>query len=487
MEKMRLFWLIGGLVAAGWEPGMAQTEDHLLGLPPLFAETNEPSVPLVLKPPSAPADPGVTPRLTNAPPRLPQNTNTLILVDGDRVLFLGDALIEQEQRYGYLETVLTARFPDCHVLYRNLGWSADTPTGEARASFDWRKPEPECLERLLALSAAYRPSVVFLGYGMTDSFEGVEGLPKFVKSLNQLIDAIQAQSPGKKVRFVLVGPLRREIMPTPLPDLARHNEMLGKYSNAIEELALQRGFAFVSLYNGLAHAEGPGGQQDRRFTDDGIHLNDYGYWRLAEGVVPRSLRWPKPNWWLGITPEGTVRRGTFGTQVSNVVRTNQFVRFTKKDEVLVRPDYIGNSLDIPAYSAGCRLQYANLPPGKYAWKVDGEVFYIVTDADWQRGLWIERGPQFDQVEELRQAIIRKNGLVSQRLRPQNSARLTGALEPRQRDFAKETALFDPLIEQAEKKIAELRRPRAHLHELVPMTGANTNLTERGPKVPARAR
>ena len=53
------------------------------------------------------------------------------LKDGDRVIFLGDTLIEREQHYGWIELMLTTRFPDRRVTFRNLGWSADLPDGES--------------------------------------------------------------------------------------------------------------------------------------------------------------------------------------------------------------------------------------------------------------------------------------------------------------------------------------------------------------------
>src|SRR5262245_27153339 len=57
------------------------------------------------------------------------------LKDGDRVVFLGNTLIEREQRYGYWETLLTLRYPGKQVVFRNLGWSGDTVWGDARAGF----------------------------------------------------------------------------------------------------------------------------------------------------------------------------------------------------------------------------------------------------------------------------------------------------------------------------------------------------------------
>jgi hypothetical protein len=49
------------------------------------------------------------------------------LRDGDRVVLLGDTLVEREQSYGWIELMLTARAADRTVTFRNRGWSADTP------------------------------------------------------------------------------------------------------------------------------------------------------------------------------------------------------------------------------------------------------------------------------------------------------------------------------------------------------------------------
>src|SRR5215471_11395449 len=59
--------------------------------------------------------------------------------DGDRVALVGDTLMEREQTYGYLEERLAIQFPTRNVIFRNLGWSGDTPAGNARASFDFDK------------------------------------------------------------------------------------------------------------------------------------------------------------------------------------------------------------------------------------------------------------------------------------------------------------------------------------------------------------
>ena len=51
------------------------------------------------------------------------------LKDGDRIVLVGDTLIERDQRYGYLETLVVDRNPDKNLVFRNLGWSGDTVGG----------------------------------------------------------------------------------------------------------------------------------------------------------------------------------------------------------------------------------------------------------------------------------------------------------------------------------------------------------------------
>ncbi len=203
-------------------------------------------------------------------------------MEGDRVVLLGDTLIEREQEYSYLETRLYTRFSDRKFIVRNLGWSADTPTGEARASFDFAQPE-KVFERLKEQIAAVKPTVVILGYGMASSFAGEDGLARFKSDLTKLIDTIQGISGEKKVRFILLSPLRHEKLAGNLPDPARHNDQLALYSTALAQIATERGFPFISLFDWLPKGKEP-------LTDNGIHLNAHGYSLLAE-AVEKNLGW----------------------------------------------------------------------------------------------------------------------------------------------------------------------------------------------------
>src|SRR5438552_764543 len=99
------------------------------------------------------------------------------LKDGDRVVFLGSGFIEQERLHGRLETLLTSRHPDARLLFRNLGWAGDTVRGAARTG---GYQNPDGLARLLKEVRDLKPTVVFLGYGMNESFDGARGLARFI-------------------------------------------------------------------------------------------------------------------------------------------------------------------------------------------------------------------------------------------------------------------------------------------------------------------
>ncbi|HEY3915547.1 MAG TPA: PVC-type heme-binding CxxCH protein [Verrucomicrobiae bacterium] len=202
--------------------------------------------------------------------------------EGDRIVLVGDTLIEREQESGWLETTLYSSFPDRHFTVRNLGWSADTPAGESRASFDFADPR-KGFDVLAGQLAKANPTVVFVGYGMASSFAGEEGLQKFERDLDRLMRTIQNEATNQ-VRFVVLSPLRHYQMPAPLPDPRKHNASLSEYSEALREAAWKVQAPFVDLFDWQPEGSAT------EFSDDGIHLTPEGY-RLMALEVGRQLGW----------------------------------------------------------------------------------------------------------------------------------------------------------------------------------------------------
>lgn len=86
-------------------------------------------------------------------------------------------------------------------------------------------------------------------------------------------------------------------------------------------------------------------------------------------------------------------------------------------------------------------------------------FGIVPPSDRTSRTGVPRSPEEDAKshEVLRDAIVAKNELFFHRWRPQNITYLTGFRKGEQGQNAKEIVQFDPLVEKAEKEIAELRK------------------------------
>ena len=239
---------------------------------------------------------------------------------GDRVLFMGDTLLEREGAAAALESRLLESAAGVPVTVRNLSFSADLPTGVSRASFDPAKTGKDRIREQLAL---VKPTVAVLGYGMAASLEEMtyaSGDPclnadavrygteftaaKFKEDLAGLMDAITAANDNKPVRFVLLAPLHHEDLRKKrpgLPDSARHNEILAGYTAAIRQLAAERGARFVDT-PALVQAKGA-----QPLTDNGIHPTPAGLERWAQGVAV-ELGWAAKGKSVASNEPGALRK-----------------------------------------------------------------------------------------------------------------------------------------------------------------------------------
>lgn len=390
------------------------------------------------------------------------------LKDGDRVVLLGNTLIERAQSYDYWETALIAAHPQQNITFRNLGWSGDNVFGEARAGFGTVADGFNHLrEHVLSL----KPTVILVGYGENEAYAGERGLPGFLEGLAKLLEVLEQT----QARIVLISPLRHENLGKPLPDPAPQNEKLQLYVSALKQVADERGYGFIDLFSsplGRADTAAPA----RHLTDNGIHLTAFGYWKTAP-IIVGAAKSSIPNWNVTIS-DGEVRTSD-GLQLSELKADNSHVKFAAvaAQLPLPRPRTVENSAgDVTAASHETdlpSLRIADLKPGPYTLKVDGKPVQTATAREWSRGVALTSGPDFDQAEKLRQTILRKNQLYFYRWRPQNITYLLGFRKHEQGNNAREIPQFDPLVAELEVEIAKLRQPTVHTYELVPADAAAT--------------
>jgi hypothetical protein len=351
--------------------------------------------------------------------------------DGDRVVFIGNTLIEREQRYGYWETALTALHPYKDITFRNLGWSGDTVWGEAQARFGG---QAEGFRHLKDHVLALNPTVIILGYGLNESFAGPAGLPKFEQGLNTLLDTLAVT----KARIVILGPAAQEDLGRPLPAPAEQNKNIRLYADALGKVAQKRGHYFVDLYQLLGSAKGP-------LTDNGIHLTDYGYWKTADTLAKALCGQPLLP--CGhIDNDGGPAGRSFDFQLPYLPPPPPPGRVSSFEQVLT---------------------YPGLKPANYNLFIDGKKVITASAAAWAKGLKLPPGPDIEQVEKLRATIMEKNQTYFHRWRPQNETYLFGFRKGEQGKNAVEIPQFDPLVEELEKEIAALRVPARHKYEIRP--------------------
>jgi len=240
--------------------------------------------------------------------------------DGDRVVLLGNTLIEREQAYGYWELGLTLACRDRTISFRNLGWSGDTVWCESRGIFD----QPQAgYQRTIELAKELKPTVLLLGYGGNEAFAGDAGREAFLAQYRKLLDDLKPTG----ARLVFLSPLPIDAVGGSFPDPAKYNANVQSYSDAIAKLAAEREGTFVSLSRPATTVSGPNGRPEPT-TDNGQHFSAWGYWatakQLTAALCPQAKTPVLPD--PGVADQKTPPAGDVGTIETirrEIVRKNE--------------------------------------------------------------------------------------------------------------------------------------------------------------------
>ncbi len=388
------------------------------------------------------------------PARSPDTT--LQLRDGDRVVLLGSTFIERAQSYGYIEAALTSRAYPNRVEFRNLGWSGDTVFGEARAGFG---RVADGFAHLKQHVLELEPTVILLNYGANESFAGRAGLQEFSEGLETLLQTLDETG----ARIVFLSPTPHEDLGRPLPDPAEHNRQLALYTKTLADVARDRGATFVDLFEGLGKNLQP--KSSAPLTDNGLHLTQYGYWRAAP-VIEQALTQDQRDWLIEIDARRSNIAGR-GMEIQEAEFLPGRIRLQVRDLVLPHPLPPDDApAEAQAVVSPRVVRVFGLPRGTFALRIDGQQIVAATSQQWAAGVQLTSGPDFEQAEALRRAIVAKNELYFHRWRPQNVTYLFGFRKHEQGNNAVEIPQFDPLVEEAEAEIHGLAEPASHLYEML---------------------
>ena len=202
----------------------------------------------------------------------------LELQPGQHISIVGGGLADRMQHSGWLETLIHARFPQQHLVFRDLGVSGDeVATWHRSQDFGSR-------DEWLGWT---QTDVIFAFYGFNESFKGYEGIAQFKQDLVKFLkDAADQDYGGHGApRIVLFSPIAAERhQDSNFPDPQPINTNLQNYTAAMAEVAKANNVQFVDLFTSSQEAYKAAAAEKRSLTVNGLHLTEEGEKAIAPAV-----------------------------------------------------------------------------------------------------------------------------------------------------------------------------------------------------------
>ncbi|MEI6236622.1 MAG: heme-binding protein, partial [Planctomycetota bacterium] len=238
--------------------------------------------------PKAPAEKGIAGAdLLKIPPRparpaLSPSAVPLTFIKNERIAFLGSALAERMNLFGYFETLLHSRFPQQELVVRNFARPADEVGIHQRSDSYTKLTDP---------LQAFGADTFLCFFGFNESFKGADGVAKFKSDYDAFIaehiKLYPRDDTNAAPRFIIVSPIAFEITGDKfLPSGKKENENLKLYAAAAKEVAEKHKFAFIDIFTPTEALFGP--NPGMKYTVNGAHLNEQGDKEVAE-MLDRAL------------------------------------------------------------------------------------------------------------------------------------------------------------------------------------------------------
>lgn len=386
-----------------------------------------------------------------------------LIQPGDRIAIVGNTFADQLRNHGYLETLLLQTFTEEPVSVRNLGWAGDTLTTRDRPT---NFPTEE------STLTDHNTDLIIACFGMSESFEGDEGLENFKTDLKAFI----ASHDGKKyndesaVRLILVSPVAYENLGSLTPRWQERNRELKTYSKTMSEVASAQNIPFVDLYTPTSRLMEDASKS--QLTTNGIHLNAFGYWAVSN-LLFNQLMGKKADelepWRLRIDAKTGIVTAD-GVELSGFSMSGQYFSFQVKEES--RPSLPPpTELTIADQLSDFRdtLFIENLDPGEYSLMVDGKLVVTATDEEWAKGVPIDASPAHEDAEDYRAAVIDKNTQFIYSWKALNQVHIVGERRNSSsgRSLPQELIEFNKLTRQKDKSLQGGTERKTRQWQLVP--------------------
>jgi lysophospholipase L1-like esterase len=334
------------------------------------------------------------------------------------------------------------------VTYRNLGWTGDNVYGVARSTIT---NPPTGYDLLMEHITKAQPTLVFIAYGGIEAQEGEAGLPAFNEGLGKLLDKIDQLG----AKAILLSPIPI-LAADSAQSLTKRNAMLEVYASAIAKMASERGKRYIDMFKPIQAIS-----RQMPLTDNGIHLNETGYYQLAM-LLERSLGLAPRTAPISISTSKQAAETSGPAKLLGSGNTNENLTFTIDERYLPLP----LPTDVKGLPDQAQvLTVTGLKKGFYTLRADKEELVTASAKQWAEGVTIRQGSNFEQVRELRQMILKKNELFFFQYRPLNTTYILGFRSYEQGRHAKGLEEQSILIKWLEGQIALIRKPKSSVYQL----------------------
>ncbi len=221
--------------------------------------------------------------------------------DGEHIVLIGNGLGERFLDHPYFEAELQLRFPDKHLVVRNMCRPGDTPGFRPHPSRNsqWAFPGAEQFrpQNKIHQGTGHHPTpdewlttlkadTILAFFGYNESFDGPDGLAAFKGELDAFVaHTLDQKYNGKAApRLILVSPIAFENLSAhrDLPDGTTENANLALYTGAMKEVAAARQLPFINLFEGTLKLYSG---LEEPFTSNGFLPNDSGYKFLGKAIA----------------------------------------------------------------------------------------------------------------------------------------------------------------------------------------------------------